>query len=473
MESAKSSDITLPHPFPQAGENADRCEALSKEIATLAGHLNAAHHRFLKLIAEFDTRKGWNAEGCQSCAHWLNWKCGIAMGAAREKVRAAHALETLPKISAAMERGELSYTKVRELTRVADAATEDTLLMYAQHGTAMHVERIVRGFRRCKDAEELGREATQQAERSLSYRHDDDGTLVLTARIPAEAGALILKALAAATDALPKEDGHDVPAGTSTVKCTGSSFSQRRADALALMAESFLAHGDECLSGGDRHQVVVHVDVETLKESVAGRCEFEEGASMAGETARRIACDASVVGIVENDKGEPLNVGRKTRSIPPAMRRALNSRDQGCRFPGCCNKKYVDGHHIEHWAHGGETKLSNLVTLCRFHHHLVHEGGVSIQILDDGALRFIKPNGKSFDSLAPNHTQPMQWTDLTTANDDTGIHIDPRTAVTKFAGGPVDYGMAVDALLGKWRKGRPTASASRPLAERLEDSQEG
>src|SRR5262249_23094364 len=149
---------------------------------------------------------------------------------------------------------------VRELTRVADAQTEETLLMYGRHGTAMHVERIVRVFRRCKDAEELGREAAQQAERSLSYRYDDDGSLELNVRLPAEAGALLLKALWAAVDALPKEDVDDAPAGASTVKLPISSFSQRRADALALIAESFLAHGAEALASGDRHQVVVHVD---------------------------------------------------------------------------------------------------------------------------------------------------------------------------------------------------------------------
>src|SRR5688572_24372224 len=129
---------------------------LGHQIVELAGHLNAAHYRFLMLIAEWDRRKGWSDGGSQSCAHWLNWKCGIDLGAAREKVRTAHALTTLPHIAAAMQRGELSYAKVRALTRVACPKTEHTLLQYALHGTAAHVERIVRDFRRCKEAEELG-----------------------------------------------------------------------------------------------------------------------------------------------------------------------------------------------------------------------------------------------------------------------------------------------------------------------------
>src|SRR5215831_14709420 len=157
---------------------------LESEITQLAGSLNAATYRWLMLVAEFDNRQGWSDWATQSCAHWLNWKLGITLGAAREKVRVAHALEKLPKISAAMERGELSYYKVRELTRVACPTTEDTLLMIALHGTATHVETVVRHFRRAKEAAELSREEEQQANRFMSYHFDDDGSLVFRARIP-------------------------------------------------------------------------------------------------------------------------------------------------------------------------------------------------------------------------------------------------------------------------------------------------
>ena len=166
-------------------------DELAAEICTLAGHINAANHRWLLLIAEYDRRNGWSDGATQSCAHWLNWKCGIAMGAAREKVRVARALENLPKISAAMACGKLSYSKVREITRVASAETEDYLLMIAEHGTAQHVEKLVRAYRRCQEAEELSREARQQQTRRVSYRYDDDGSLILNCRLPAEAGALV------------------------------------------------------------------------------------------------------------------------------------------------------------------------------------------------------------------------------------------------------------------------------------------
>jgi hypothetical protein len=154
---------------------------LAAEITELAGHLNAAHYRWLSLIAEFDRRHGWSDGATQSCAHWLSWQCGIDLGAAREKVRVAHALTKLPRIAAAMERGALSYSKARALTRVACPNTEAYFLEMALHGTAAHVGKLVRYYRRAKEAEELSREAQQQATRHVSFFYDADGSLVLKA----------------------------------------------------------------------------------------------------------------------------------------------------------------------------------------------------------------------------------------------------------------------------------------------------
>ncbi len=427
---------------------------LESRITELAGHLNAANHRWLLLIADFDRRQGWSDSATQSCAHWLNWRCGIDMGAAREKLRVAHALEKLPKISDAMARGELSYSKVRALTRVAAAETEDLLLSIALHGTAHHVETVVRHFRRARQTEELSREARQQANRRVDYYYDDDGSLVLKASLPAEAGALLVKAFEAA---LEERSSPNVSAEKSKQRPTEEkpSYTARRADALAVIAESFLANGAAALAGGERHQVVVHVDAITLRDDTAGRCELERGPGVPAETARRLSCDASVVALVENAKGEPLDIGRKSRSIPPAIRRALNARDRGCRFPGCPNTRFVDGHHVRHWAQGGQTKLSNLVSLCRFHHRQVHEGGVVIQRLDDGALRFVRPDGRSFDSIAPGHA-PTQgdWTRLPATHREQGIVIDRHTATTRWRGESMDYGMAIDGLLYEVRRAR-------------------
>lgn len=214
------------------------------------------------------------------------------------------------------------------------------------------------------------------------------------------------------------------------------------------MAESFIKHGAAALNGGERHQIVVHVDAATLQAHETGRCELEDGPALPVATARRLSCDASIVKIIENERGEPLDIGRKTRSIPPALRRALLSRDQGCVFPGCTHKRYVDGHHIEHWAEGGETKLSNLVSLCRFHHRAVHEGGIAIHRLDDGAWRFSKRTGESLHSCAPGCTGSLiDWTRLQESHREQGLVIDATTAATRWRGEAMDYGIAVDALL--------------------------
>jgi hypothetical protein len=355
-------------------------------------------------------------------------------------VRVAHALAKLPKVADAMAQGRLSYAKVRELTRVADESNEDYLLGIALCGTATHVVQVARGYRRALDAAELSREAAQHRDQSLWFFTEADGSIAVRGRLPAEVGMLFRRALDAAQDGLPIPK--NVPAGTFSEADSEHRLRKRRVEALAALAESFLATGPRDLSGADRKQIVVHVDAETFKHRHAGRCELEQGPSIAAETARRLGCDCSVVRIVENEKGEPLDVGRKTRTIPPAIRRALNARDKGCRFPGCTFKRYVDGHHVKHWADGGETKLSNLVTLCRFHHRLVHEGGVEIRMLDDGAFRFVKPNGQAFDSPLP---PPTEWQELVAAHED--VDITSTTAITRWTGEALDLGLAVETLM--------------------------
>ena len=233
---------------------------LEAQITELAGHLNAANHRWLVLIAEFDRRNGWSDGATQSCAHWLSWKCGLDLGAAREKVRVARAIESLPKISVAMSNGQLSYSKARALTRVATPAIEDVLLNVALNGTTHHVETLVRQFRRVQEVEELSREALQYSQRRLTYFHDHDGSLVVKLQLTAESGALFLKAIEAALPEIPLpddcKDSLHVSAETSTAVIRATPMSMRRADALVVMAESFLQHGAAAMKGGDRHQVV-------------------------------------------------------------------------------------------------------------------------------------------------------------------------------------------------------------------------
>jgi hypothetical protein len=435
----------------RASDQAVSLEELEAQITALAGQLNAANFRWLMLIEEFDRRLGWGDGKLRSCAHWLNFKCGLNLGAAREKVRVAHALVGLPKIAASMSRGELSYSKVRALTRVACPATEETLLMIGLHGTAHHVERLVSGYRRAQQAQELCREAQQQANRSVSYCYAEDGSLMVKARLPALAGALLLQALEAAMQSLP-----DTEISTLVVAERALSYPARRADALAAVAESYLAARDSASSSADRYRVVVHVDEQTLREHSAGRCEIEGGPSIPVETVRRLSCDASLLRVLENAHGEPLDVGRKTRSIPPAIRRALNTRDAGCRFPGCTHQRYLDAHHIEHWADGGETKLANLLTLCRWHHRLVHEGDVRIDTLPDGTWRFLHPDGRHFEVTRCTPCEPDDWSEYPVA---------PNAAATRWRGESMDYDLGVWVLCNQAnsaRHGADGAAASGP-----------
>lgn len=448
--------------------------AIESELLELSGQLNAAQYRWLVLLQKFDACSGWAGAGIHSLAHWLNWKCGIDLGAARERVRVARALPGLPRIAAALESGQLSYSKVRALTRVACAATEDYLLQIALQGTASHVERLVRSFRRACEAEELAREQRQQAARSVAWKIDEDGCYVVTARLPAESGALFLRALDAAVEAMPaphvSAETYYAASTRATTSSTGEAaptWRARRAEALAAMAETFLQHGFDPLAGGERQQLVVHVDVETLAHSAAGRCECEDGPALAAETVRRLGCDASLVTLLERD-GVPLDVGRRTRAIPPAIRRALQARDRGCRFPGCTHERFVDGHHVQHWANGGETKLDNLLLLCRFHHRLVHEGGFDVQRLDDGAYRFLDPDGRAIPSAPTSMTDGAPPVDGRTAADRlrdahaaSGLSIDADTVVPGWCGERMDYGLGVQVLLEQRARGKlPGAGGS-------------
>jgi len=241
-----------------------------------------------------------------------------------------------------------------------------------------------------------------------------------------------------------------------------------KADALRLMAETFLDHrGEETGAGSasDRLQVVVHIDQAILSERQAAgeagvphRCELADGPALALDTARRLACDASVVGIVEGEEGEPLDIGRKTRSIPPAIARALRARDGGCRFPGCDRTRFCQGHHIEHWGNGGETKLDNLITLCGFHHRLVHEGGYGVRRTDDGLFVFTTPNGKRVEENGVKCFRGNIWPPVhsTCAFEDSlrdymkaydpGLSITAETSRCQWRGESMGYSQAIEAM---------------------------
>ncbi len=433
-------------------------DRLGDEIAELSAHLDAATARLLDLIREFDARAGWNT-GFRSCAEWLSWRVGLDLGAARERVRVAHALGALPLMAEALARGELSYAKVRALTRVATPETEARLLAVGRQGTAAHVERIVRGWRQVDRHAEAREAARRHAVRALHVHQDEDGMVVIRGRLAPEVGAVVMKALEAARETLYQRSWQTFADASEGVSSETPTMAQQQADALALLAETALHHELDPGAASDRYQVVVHVDAATLANpDQPGGSVLEEGVRVSAETSRRLACDASRVVMRHDEDGRPLEVGARTRTIPPALRRALHHRDRGCRFPGC-GVRFTQGHHLRHWAEGGPTTLSNLALLCRRHHRAVHEEGYKVYRGLDGALRFRRPDGRPLPEVPPAAEVPADPVGaLQRRHDAQGLRLNARTACAGWLGERLDVGWAIDVL-------HPLAATPRPVGE--------
>jgi Domain of unknown function (DUF222)/HNH endonuclease len=353
-------------------------ERLEAEIVGWNAQLSAATCRWLLFVGEFDRRQAWEAWECHNCAHYLDWICGVDRRTAREHVRVARVLRDLPVIRAAFSVGDLSYAKVRAITRVATPENEATLVDWARHSTASQLERIVRSYRSALRNEELQDVNDRHADRYARWHWEDDGSLIVSARLDPEAGAQFIAAVEAMMTA--EHSGSAEPPPT-LQECPDA----RRADALVALAESAMAAG--AAEGVVRQvpEVVVHVDVSVLADDDPdGCCQLDDGPTLAPETARRLACDAKLVTIIEGPDGNPLNVGRRHRRPPSALRRALAARDGCCQFPGCGSRRHLHVHHVRHWARGGETAIENVVLLCSKHHRAVHEGGDICRARADG-----------------------------------------------------------------------------------------
>ncbi|PYM26218.1 MAG: HNH endonuclease [Candidatus Rokuibacteriota bacterium] len=415
----------------------EELERLGDEIALLSAHIEVATARVLDLIRDFDVRGGW-ANGFKSCAEWLAWRVGMDLGAARQRVRVARALPNLPRLAAALARGELSYAKVRALTRVATPETEERLLAFAKAGTAAHVERLVRGWRRVDRNAENQETALRHRNRSLHVYQDEDGTLVIRGRLTPEVGAVLRQALAAACDRMYANARVNDPDGDPP------SLGQQQADALGMIAEAALHHDLDPGAPGERYQVVVHVDAPALADpDQPGQSVLEDGDHVSAETSRRLACDARRVLMRHDPDGRVAEIGARTRTIPPALRRALEHRDRGCRFPGC-GSRFTQGHHIRHWAQGGPTTLSNLALLCRRHHRSVHEEGFQVERLPDGELQFRRPNGWLIPDVPPTPNAPAHAEDILRAQN-AGAQLDADTLRSSWSGErfSVDYAISV------------------------------
>ena len=373
-----------------ASTNKNTAQILGDRIISLYANINLATYHLLVLIAEFEANNYGEQQGFITTAHWLNYTCGIGLTAAREKVRVAMALQALPKVAQCFSQGSVSYSKVRALTRVADAHNEQSLLDIARHATAAQAERIFRQYKQTRDSAEssVGLSTESEPRNRFSSHWDEEGNLVFRGRLSPEQGALMLAAMQRERDEGAQPE-----------------------DALAIVAQRALSPIERCEnlnedaveqaqtnSAAERYQI--HVELDNQTQHIRG------GPGIADNIIERLSCDASLLVHQCHSNGEPLSVGRKTRTVPPALRRALERRDKGCRFPGCTHTRFVDAHHIRHWAKGGETKLSNLVLLCTKHHKALHELGFRIDVHTpkNGAarLRFFTPQGEYLPAVADN-----------------------------------------------------------------------
>jgi Domain of unknown function (DUF222)/HNH endonuclease len=381
---------------------------LARMITEGAVRLSAATAAWLVLVAEFDEREGWGGAGIKSCAHWLSWQCGLGANAAREHVRVARALRQLPLTSAAFQEGRISYAKARALTRVAEPATEAGLLDFATTATASQTEHALREVRKADRVDQR----TVAERRQFDHWWDDDGMLVLRARLSPEEGADFLNAVqarverdarreraeakrvAAGTDLTAVDpdiaDRYEEPRGRRIAERTTA----RQCAALASLARD-AAHVGRGPGDPPRREVVVHADAGVLADdAAAGSAYIEGGPPLSAADVRRMLCEATVVTMLESGR-EPLAVGRRRRRATRAQRRALLRRDGGCARPGCPERRpeRLHAHHMRHWLFGGATDMANLVLLCDVDHGLVHELDLVLS-RRDGELVVLDPQGR-------------------------------------------------------------------------------
>lgn len=437
------------------------------ELAELSAHLNAATARFLELMFEF-------CQASNDPLAFVAYRFGLTRREAREALRVAEALQELPVLRAAFGRGELSFTKVRALTRVATPVCEEGLVELAGALTASQLERALRAYHRV---------AVEQARHSHELEYVDwffreDGSLILRARLAAEDGTLLVTALEAARDRIAARrhqerraavsaeaaaennataageddaartgDGPDAVAGderSASLTVPDGPPRSLRLEALLALAQAPQPAPDETAAEGPRARLVVHVDAATLTHENRGRCELEHGPLLAPETARRLGCDAETVSQIEHD-GLPLTVGRARRTVPPGLRRLLEARDNTtCCFPGCERRRHLQAHHRHHWAHGGHTSLDNLILLCHHHHRLVHEGGYTIETRPTGELCFRNRHGL-VTTTRPPLPPPGSPDQLLADNHHHGLTTTPNTHKHGH-GHPLDLPRAVTAI---------------------------
>jgi hypothetical protein len=449
-------------------------QELEDELTALAARIAAATAQFLEALGEFDARKGWQVEGIRSCAQWLSWRCGMALGTAREHVRVARSLRSLPQTRAALAAGDISFSKARAITRIATKETEPELLTVGRHGTAQQVETVVRGLRRADKNDASAVEAGRRT--YFRHRWDEDGTLYVQGRLSTVDGATFLAALHGMLDRLDEdratdEKHQDVPAGTSGDGPKDDDEDDGGGGRHTTLLEAFVALAQTALDSDSRPgpsarhpDVVVHVDADVLTspdsggEGLSDRCRIEGGPGLTARVARQLACDGGIILHVHGPDGSSLAIGRRTRRPNAAIMRALWYRDGGCIHPACGRRRYLHAHHVVHWADGGATDLSNLVLLCSRHHHDVHHGRIGVVLGGVGEPR-VTGASEAIERAPllprPDPDQPLDLEDL----------IADLSEVARASGERLHLHETVGTLLDIWQVRDQQARARREAGE--------
>ena len=390
---------------------------LQQRIGMLAARIHAATAELVQLSAELYADGSWADTGVRSCAHWLSINIGVDTWTGGEMVRAGHALETLPSLRAGFLDGRLSFDKIRAVTKVATPDDDEMWTLMALHASGAQLTRICRGVRQALDADDPRRAGDALLNRGVRTWWRDDGMLELMAVLPREDGAIVMAAIEAAAHLVASETryvpSHDQP----ELAAEHRTQPMLRADALVRVCETWVTADAPTPVVAPTTQVVVHVDADALGgEATGGRSHIENGPWLSPASVRWLSCDADVVTVAERD-GLPIDVGRVRRLITPRLRLAMQSRDAGCRYPGCSvPAPRTDGHHVRHWRDGGPTDLSNLVSLCRFHHRRHHEGRFHIRREASGDFTFTSGDGKPLVEVSPEpafgRLDLSGWTDF-------------------------------------------------------------
>ena len=425
---------------------------LQGRIGVLAARIHAATAELVKLAAELDDDGAWAESGMRSCAHWLSINIGVDLYTGGEMVRAGHALETLPLLRAAFEDGRLSFDKIRAVTKVATPADDEVWTSMALHASGAQLARICRGVRQALDVDDPRRAGDALVHRGVRTWWRDDGMFELMAVLPPEDGAIVAAAIEAAAHVIATQE-KQIPS-PDRPELAGEHRTQPmlRADALIRVCESWVAADAATPVVAPTTQVVVHVDADALDgELSGGQSRVENGPGLSPASVRWLSCDADVVTVTERE-GLPIDVGRVKRLITPRLRLAMQSRDAGCRYPGCSvPPAHTDGHHVQHWHDGGPTDLDNLVSLCRFHHRRHHEGRFRIE-REAGDFVFIAEDGR-----------PLVPVVATAACGRLGLSgwDDTELARARDGGAPYDRAYAISVLADGIASNRAAAAAVR------------